>query len=335
MSINPLFIGGDIIDLECVEQNTGKENLDRVVEQYIIDDDECENESVKEYTVEKVLEHRFKKGKLQYLLKWKGWSSEYNTWENHTNVFADKLIKEYWKKVDLERRSRKSPSLEIEIEIKNDFNESLQSKKINNYCDANGNDKSPHFLDSSSSTKSRYQKRINCDILNVDDSSDENTISSPARNITAENIYPNKRDQSEQETSTTSKLTARPSSSTVAQSSQTQLYPPPIFLQRIKPSLMKELLDPEIRDPKESLNWDEDSIDIEFLELNDQGIIVGYLNWKSGSRSRHLLEELHAKCPQKMLEFYKKNIRFELENENKGYKALQKFNSTRRTMTRW
>lgn len=61
MSINPLFLGGDIIDLECVEQNTGKENLDRVVEQYIIDDDECENESVKEYTVEKVLEHRFKK----------------------------------------------------------------------------------------------------------------------------------------------------------------------------------------------------------------------------------------------------------------------------------
>lgn len=61
MSINPLFLGGDIIDLECVEQNTGKENLDRVIEQYIIDDDECENESVKEYTVEKVLEHRFKK----------------------------------------------------------------------------------------------------------------------------------------------------------------------------------------------------------------------------------------------------------------------------------
>lgn len=36
-----------------------------------------------------------------------------------------------------------------------------------------------------------------------------------------------------------------------------------------------------------------------------------------------------------MLEFYKKNIRFELENENKDYKALQKFTSTRRTMTRW
>ncbi|CAB5101927.1 hypothetical protein RIR_jg4871.t1 [Rhizophagus irregularis DAOM 181602=DAOM 197198] len=68
----------------------------------------------------------------------------------------------------------------------------------------------------------------------------------------------------EYEISTTSKLTARPSSSIVAQ---------------IKPSLMKELLDPGIRDPKESLNWDEYSIDIEFLELIGQGRIVGYLNW--------------------------------------------------------
>lgn len=172
----------------------------------------------------------------------------------------------------------------MEIEIKNDFNEneSLQSKKINNYCDVNGNDEkisSPHFLYNSSSTKSRYQRRINCDILNVDDNSDENTISNPARNITAENLNPDKRAQSEQETSTTSKLTASPSSSTVAQPSQTQLYPPPIFLQRIKPSSMKELLNPEISDPKESLNWDEDSIDIEFLELDDQGRIAGYLNW--------------------------------------------------------
>ncbi|CAB4430084.1 unnamed protein product [Rhizophagus irregularis] len=76
----------NINDLEYVEQNTGKENLDRVAEQYIINDDECENESVKEYTVEKVIEHKFKKGKLQ--LKWKGWSPEYNTWENHENVFS-------------------------------------------------------------------------------------------------------------------------------------------------------------------------------------------------------------------------------------------------------
>lgn len=63
MSTNPLFLDerGDINDLEHVERNTGKENLDRVAEQYIIDDDECENESAKEYPVEKVLKHRFNK----------------------------------------------------------------------------------------------------------------------------------------------------------------------------------------------------------------------------------------------------------------------------------
>jgi hypothetical protein len=190
------------------------------------------------------------------------------------------LIKKYWKQVDSERRSRKCPSLERGIEIENDFNEneSLQLKK-SNYCDANGNDEKPYLLVNSSTTKPRYHKRMDCDILNNYDNSDENTISNPAHNITAENPYPNKRIQSEQKTSATSKLTARPTTPAVVQSSQTQLYPPPIFLQRIKPSLMKELLDPEIRDPKESLNWDEDSINIEFLELDDQGSIVGYLNW--------------------------------------------------------
>ncbi|CAB4430257.1 unnamed protein product [Rhizophagus irregularis] len=78
----------NINDLEYVEQNTGKENLDRVAEQYIINDDECENESVKEYTVEK-------EGKLQFLLKWKGWSPEYNTWENYENVIFKRFNCEY------------------------------------------------------------------------------------------------------------------------------------------------------------------------------------------------------------------------------------------------
>ena len=35
-----------------------------------------------------------------------------------------------------------------------------------------------------------------------------------------------------------------------------------------------------------------------------------------------------------MLEFYGKNIRFELENENKGYEALQKFHCERRSKMR-
>ena len=35
-----------------------------------------------------------------------------------------------------------------------------------------------------------------------------------------------------------------------------------------------------------------------------------------------------------MLEFYGKNIQFELENDNKDYQALQKFQSERRSKMR-
>ncbi|RIA95978.1 hypothetical protein C1645_733603 [Glomus cerebriforme] len=290
----------DINYLDYIEQNTDKEILIQEVEQDIID-----NESAKEYNVEKILDHKFnKEGKLQYLLKWEGWSSKYNTWENQENVFADKLIKKYWKK-----KESIIPSLEEKIEGSTN-DRSRNDEKLS----------SPHFLDRSSlpkQTRNRSLKRINCDI-----DVNEDIISSSTHNITAEI---NRRARSEQEVATTSKSTV----------TQTQLYPPPMFLQRIKPSLMKEFFDPEIRDPKESLDWDEDSISIEFLELDDQGRIVGYLNWKSGNRSRHFLDELHAKCPRKMLEFYKKNIHFELENETKDYKTLKKFRSTRRTTTRW
>ena len=52
-----------------------------------------------------------------------------------------------------------------------------------------------------------------------------------------------------------------------------------MILQRIGSDCTKELLDPEIRDPKESHDWDQDSDNIECLELDDQGKIVGYLNW--------------------------------------------------------
>lgn len=36
---------------------------------------------VREYVVEKILAHKFKGGKHKFLVKWKGWSEEANTWE--------------------------------------------------------------------------------------------------------------------------------------------------------------------------------------------------------------------------------------------------------------
>src|SRR5216683_1178410 len=48
-----------------------------------------------EYEVEAVQAHRYRRRKLQYLIKWKGYPNSDNTWEPLDNICAPQLIKKY------------------------------------------------------------------------------------------------------------------------------------------------------------------------------------------------------------------------------------------------
>lgn len=59
-----------------------------------IDMDEA-GDGESEYVVESILDKRTYQGQVQYLLKWKGYSDEDNTWEPRENLDCDEMIDEF------------------------------------------------------------------------------------------------------------------------------------------------------------------------------------------------------------------------------------------------
>jgi len=126
------------------------------------------------FAAERITKKRLRKGKTEYLVKWKGWGPKYSTWEPEENILDGRLIDQFDKRISSSSGSNASAD-------SNKSHSSGKRKKSKNNTDSNttGKGKPPAKKDKKnppSDAKTEQGKITNgCSIKSLETKRDKST----------------------------------------------------------------------------------------------------------------------------------------------------------------
>lgn len=116
------------------------------------------------YAAETILKRRVREGKVEYFIKWKGYSQKYNTWEPEENVLDPRLLRAYRQRLAVNKKGKfKGKRRRMMVSTENpdeDDEQTLDVEQINDQeTDSENDEASQEVLAAPVKRKRRRKKR--------------------------------------------------------------------------------------------------------------------------------------------------------------------------------